>query len=133
MVPQSPHMTLAVRVALKCGFPFKGFYEMSRKTVGRPLGNDWRPEAIKKRFQEYNEAVIRECPKDRLLVFKATDGWEPLCKFLGKPVPDVPYPHVNDTEQFQGYIKPIKRVGRIIMTVPVALIATAVAVVLKRK
>jgi hypothetical protein len=31
----------------------------------------------------------------RLLVHSAKDGWEPLCKFLGVPVPDVPYPHVS--------------------------------------
>jgi hypothetical protein len=27
---------------------------------------------------------------------KLSDGWEPLCKFLGKPVPDEPFPRVND-------------------------------------
>ena len=26
-------------------------------------------------------------PADDLLVFRASDGWEPLCDFLGKPVP----------------------------------------------
>ena len=31
----------------------------------------------------------------RLLVHSAKDGWEPLCTFLGVPVPDVPYPHVS--------------------------------------
>ena len=34
-------------------------------------------------------------PKDRLLEWYIEDGWEPLCKFLGKPVPDVPFPHAN--------------------------------------
>ena len=44
-------------------------------------------------------------PADRLLVFRATDGWGPLCAFLGKPVPDVPYPHVNDNAEFKANIK----------------------------
>ena len=26
-------------------------------------------------------------PPDRLLEFQLSDGWEPLCKFLGKPIP----------------------------------------------
>lgn len=26
------------------------------------------------------------------------EGWEPLCKFLGKPIPDEPFPRVNDAE-----------------------------------
>lgn len=34
---------------------------------------------------------------DRLLEYKLGSGWEPLCKFLGKPVPDVPFPHVNES------------------------------------
>jgi hypothetical protein len=34
-------------------------------------------------------------PKDRLLEWYIDDGWEPLCKFLGKPVPDTPFPHAN--------------------------------------
>lgn len=37
-------------------------------------------------------------PPERLLIFDPKDGWEPLCKHLGKPIPDVPFPHVNDTE-----------------------------------
>lgn len=34
-------------------------------------------------------------PKERLLEWSAEDGWEPLCKFLGKEVPGIPFPHVN--------------------------------------
>ena len=33
--------------------------------------------------------------KDRLLEWYIEDGWEPLCKFLGKPVPKVAFPHAN--------------------------------------
>jgi len=39
-------------------------------------------------------------PKDRLLEFKSEDGWEPLCKFLGVSVPEDPYPHINETQDF---------------------------------
>ena len=35
----------------------------------------------------------------RLLVFDVTEGWEPLCKFLGVQVPDGSFPRVNDTAQ----------------------------------
>lgn len=34
-------------------------------------------------------------PPDRLLEWSVEDGWEPLCKFLGKDVPDEPFPHLN--------------------------------------
>ncbi|PAA60921.1 hypothetical protein BOX15_Mlig007040g1, partial [Macrostomum lignano] len=55
-------------------------------------------------FDRHTEAVIRTIPKERLLVFRVTDGWEPLCKFLNVPVPDVPFPCVNDTKEFQRKI-----------------------------
>jgi len=49
-------------------------------------------------FRRWNEAVIAEVPEDKLLVFQAKDGWEPLCEFLGVPVPPEPYPRVNSRE-----------------------------------
>ena len=53
-------------------------------------------------FNAHNEQVKRLCDPDRLLVFQASDGWGPLCEFLGQPVPDEPYPRTNTTEEFQS-------------------------------
>jgi hypothetical protein len=50
-------------------------------------------------FRRWNEAVIAEVPAEKLLVFQAKDGWQPLCDFLGVPVPPEPYPRVNSREQ----------------------------------
>ncbi len=52
-------------------------------------------------FERHNETVVKEVPKERLLVFEAKDGWAPLCEFLGVPVPEEDYPRVNATEDFQ--------------------------------
>ena len=41
-------------------------------------------------FDAYEAEVKARVPADRLLVFRAADGWEPLCRFLGKPVPPTP-------------------------------------------
>ncbi len=60
------------------------------------LGNR---EKMVEYFNEWNQAVIDEVPADRLLVYKAGDGWEPLCEFLGVPVPPEPYPRVNSREE----------------------------------
>jgi len=38
-------------------------------------------------------------PADRLLVYEAKQGWDPLCKFLDVPVPDAPFPRVNSREE----------------------------------
>ncbi len=53
-------------------------------------------------YLAHNEYVKKQAPQDRLLVFEPSQGWEPLCDFLGCPVPDEPYPRVNTTEEFQA-------------------------------
>ncbi|KAJ5522721.1 hypothetical protein N7513_013294 [Penicillium frequentans] len=50
----------------------------------------------KAKYREHYELVRRLTPKYQLLEYKLADGWQPLCEFLGKPVPDVPFPHVNE-------------------------------------
>ena len=51
-------------------------------------------------FLKHQETVRREVPADRLLVFEASEGWAPLCAFLGVPVPESDYPRTNSTEEF---------------------------------
>lgn len=60
---------------------------------------------LKAKLQEWNEAVIRTVPADRLLVYEVRDGWEPLCNFLGKPIPGMPFPRANDSDAFQKRLK----------------------------
>ena len=50
----------------------------------------------RKTYDRYFQEVRQAVPADRRLEYKLGDGWEPLCAFLGKDVPDVPFPHVND-------------------------------------
>lgn len=51
-------------------------------------------------YEAHNEEVARAVPPDRLLVCEADVGWERVCDFLGVPVPDEPYPHLNDPAGF---------------------------------
>jgi hypothetical protein len=51
-------------------------------------------------FEEHNDRVRREIPAERLLVFEVGQGWGPLCSFLGAPVPETPFPRLNDTAAF---------------------------------
>lgn len=44
----------------------------------------------------------QNAPVDQLLVYKPAEGWEPLCRFLGKPVPNEPFPHKNVRGKFMG-------------------------------
>jgi hypothetical protein len=51
-------------------------------------------------FNQHNEEVKRSVPSEKLLVYQVKEGWEPLCAFLGVPVPDVPFPRLNDRGSF---------------------------------
>ncbi|MCO5973377.1 sulfotransferase family protein [Actinoallomurus soli] len=51
-------------------------------------------------FTEHNDAVRREVPAGRLLEFRVSQGWKPLCRFLGVPVPGEPFPRTNDRREF---------------------------------
>jgi hypothetical protein len=57
-------------------------------------------EAMIAYFKRHTEAVKAAIPKERLLVWQASDGWEPLCKFLDVPVPATPFPRENSREEF---------------------------------
>lgn len=57
-------------------------------------------EDLIKGFIAHNEMVKKTIPAKQLLVFAVKDGWEPLCTFLGEPVPDEPFPRTNDRLEF---------------------------------
>lgn len=64
--------------------------------VGFPEGNE---EIYKSRMEEHNQEVL-EYFKDRpndLLVIDLTEQneWEPICRFLGEPIPRAAFPHAN--------------------------------------
>lgn len=56
-------------------------------------------------FEAHTAAVERTIAPDRLLVFDVREGWEPLCAFLGVPVPDEPFPHLNDGAEFERRVR----------------------------
>jgi hypothetical protein len=51
-------------------------------------------------FHRQLAEVRAEVPAERLLVFAIGDGWAPLCDFLDVPVPDTPFPRLNDGGDF---------------------------------
>ena len=55
---------------------------------------------ILKKVAARTEEIIATYPPDRLLVFDVKQGWEPLCAFLDKPVPEGDFPRLNDRAQF---------------------------------
>jgi hypothetical protein len=64
-------------------------------------GGDGDREFATRLFHEHIQAVKASVPAHRLLVFDVSEGWQPLCAFLGVPVPDGPFPRANDLDTFK--------------------------------
>lgn len=80
--------------------------EMARKTVLQRTFDhrfEVRAHAISV-FERHNDAVRAAFDEDRLLVCRASEGWEPLCDFLGVPIPAQSFPHVNRRSELRESI-----------------------------
>jgi hypothetical protein len=51
-------------------------------------------------FRQHDAEVKAAIAPERLLVYEVGSGWEPLCAFLGVPVPTEPYPTENSRAEF---------------------------------
>jgi len=81
--PMRPWLAMATAVISKTGFP-------------PGLDRDGLCAA----FEAHISAVKATIPGSQLLVYQVKEGWEPLCAFLGLPVPDAPFPRTNDRSEF---------------------------------
>ncbi|KAF3481167.1 uncharacterized protein GIQ15_03926 [Arthroderma uncinatum] len=52
-------------------------------------------------YDRHHREIEEVVPPGQLLHYKMGDGWEPLCEFLGKPVPDMEFPWVNETAELK--------------------------------
>ncbi|OGM40584.1 NAD dependent epimerase/dehydratase [Aspergillus bombycis] len=55
------------------------------------------PESMADIYHRHIAWLKEVVPQDRLVFFDVREGWEPLCKVLGKDVPkDIAFPRIND-------------------------------------
>lgn len=114
-----------------------------RKSAGCAWGfQDLDRQTAVECHEMHNADVIKHCPSDKLLVFNCKDGWQPLCDFLNKEIPDSPFPHNNINHSFAAEIRENKfkysanilpnmvyellRIGAVIACVGVAFSSIAV-------
>ena len=80
--------------------PLAPFFE---RTVWRDLGERIHDRGYMTDYFERHTAAIRAgIPKKRVLEYEVSQGWQPLCEFLGVDVPDTPFPKVNSREEMQA-------------------------------
>ena len=73
-----------------------------------------------KRFEEQNAKRVyrdifarirRIVPEERKLEFQLEEGWEPLCKFLRKEIPDEPFPRIHERETWVERVYLLRRLA----------------------
>ena len=98
--------------------PFgRKFGDMSRKLIWQRNHKgtmEDRARAIAQ-YKQHIEDVKAAVPPEKLLIFTVTEGWAPLCRFLGLPVPATPFPNVNDREEVKKIIRDITKGAYVIL------------------
>lgn len=64
--------------------------------------------AVWDRHHAWLEEIV---PKEKLVYFNVKEGWEPLCKALKVPVPDMPFPRLNDAKDLEDHFKKLAVMG----------------------
>lgn len=85
-----------------------GFLRMTERVIWEGVfrGRFEDRAAAIEAYDRHNEQVRRDVLADRLLVYEVSQGWEPLCAFLGVPVPEgKPFPRLNDAAEFRQNIE----------------------------
>lgn len=69
-------------------------------------------------------------PKDKLLHYHVSEGWEPLCHFLEVPVPAEDFPSGNDQGSFHESCNTLDRERTLVVLSKAAIALASVGVVL---
>ncbi|KAM0342408.1 hypothetical protein ACHAPU_009595 [Fusarium lateritium] len=99
----------AIKIGKLSGYNSPGPCFKMHQGWSRSPSPDDTIEHLKTAYVRHYRYVRDNVPSEQLLDFKLSQGWEPLCEFLGREIPDVPFPHVNDSAE---YAARSKRLGK---------------------
>jgi hypothetical protein len=68
-------------------------------------------ELFTKMYLDHNAEVKRLVPTEKLYIMQLGEGWEGLCKFFRKDIPDVQYPNINSAESLHQFLELDKRIA----------------------
>lgn len=116
MQPDCDECPFGIRIVQGLGFfTMKNFAAMSSRVLTMDtFSGDLSKKNMIKSYNLHVEDVRSSCPPEKLLEFSYTDGWEPLCKFLNVPIPDEPYPNLNDAVAFRRMTTAINIIGWVV-------------------
>lgn len=101
--------TLLDKVKMSVKLPFSSrlqhliqVFQLTNKFWVRHAGKDFkRKERALDFYRRWNQQIKQEIPENKLLVYRVTEGWAPLCQFLSVPVPDESFPTSNNRTVFK--------------------------------
>lgn len=71
------------------------------RVIFAALGNDIDDrEELMAGYERWLNEVRAGVAPDRLVEWQPGDGWDPICRALGVPVPKLPFPYENSTADF---------------------------------
>jgi Sulfotransferase domain len=76
----------------------RGFLDLLERFTGTAQWDD--AATMMTAYEQHTAEVRRNVSPQRLLEWRATDGWQPICHALGLPVPDLPFPWVNQRSEW---------------------------------
>jgi hypothetical protein len=76
----------------------RGLLALLEHFAGTPQWDD--PATLRTAYERHNAAVRQQTPAHRLIEWRVSEGWEPLCRALNVPVPDQPFPWTNRREEW---------------------------------
>ncbi len=113
---------------------FRKILEMSRKLIWQRSHKgtlDISREAAIQRYQEHIDEVKAAVPPEKLLIFQVNQGWGPLAEFLGKEVPDKPFPRVNDRKEIKKTITMMTAMVYFILLAGVGVVAAIIYAIMQ--
>jgi hypothetical protein len=89
------------RMALAAGWnEGRGLLTLLERFTGTEHWDD--PATLMAAYERHNTEVRQSVAPHRLLEWHAAEGWAPICRTLGVPVPDLPFPWTNRREHWGG-------------------------------
>lgn len=111
----------------------KPLLDMFLNSWHRAFGSDvdlTHDTAVLNGFLAWTDRVKQTVPKESLLVYDVSSGWEPLCRFLNCPVPDEEFPHLNESRELRRYIRLERKSSKLLRwIIPVVFVSFIAALV----
>lgn len=79
-------------------------------------------------YRAHYASIRAAVPKEKILEYRLGSGWEPLCQFLGRPVPEGPFPKRNEGQTLGRAIGAVAKETRKNSLFNIAVVVGLVAV-----